>query len=82
MGPPPRPPQGPCPPLLTRSPFLVKKTCAVRTSKDAGSMPQPMRSPELHLVPNCRPLARPLYSLRGVGVRGGDAGLVGTPPNP
>lgn len=28
-------------------------------------MPQPMRSPELHLVPNCRPLARPLYSLGG-----------------
>lgn len=50
---------------LTLFPFLVKKTCAVCTSKETRSMPQPMRSPELHLVPNCRPLARPLYSLGG-----------------
>lgn len=48
---------------LTRFPFLVKKIWAVCTSKDTGSMPQPIRSPELHFDPNCRPLARPLYSL-------------------
>lgn len=45
---------------LTRFPFLVKKIWAVCTSKDTGSMPQPIRSPELHFDPNWRPLARPL----------------------
>lgn len=46
--------------VLTLFPFLVKKIWAVWTSKETGSIPQPIRSPELHFVPNCRPFTLPL----------------------
>lgn len=45
---------------LTLWPFLVKKTWAGGAPNEPLSTPQPIRSPELHLEPNWRPLARPL----------------------